>query len=92
VTADSKACIQGVSKARSLDVAVKAAGRIYAARRLDQAMILCALVAALPLGVKMVLTGNGTQFADLPTNGSCPPAMRPHPCGRAYQTGGMDSS
>ena len=47
---------------------------------------LAALVAAVPYKIKIVLTDNGIQFADLPKNRSKPTAMwRGHPFDRACQ-------
>ncbi len=50
-----------------------------------------ALVAAVPYKVKIVLTDNGIQFADLPKNWSGPTAMwRGHPFDRACQAHGIE--
>jgi hypothetical protein len=49
-----------------------------------------ALVAAVPYWIKIVLTDNGIQFADLPKNRSGPTAMwRGHPFDRACQAHGI---
>ncbi|MBK3746232.1 IS481 family transposase, partial [Paraburkholderia aspalathi] len=50
-----------------------------------------ALVSAVPYRIEIVLTDNGTQFADLPKNRSGPTAMwRGHPFDRACQTHGIE--
>ncbi len=50
-----------------------------------------ALVAAVPYRIKIVLTDNGIQFADLPKNRSGPTARwRGHSFDRACQTNGIE--
>ena len=71
-------------------VAIDRASKFAVARLVDKAntqtarLFLEAVVAAVPYRVEIVLTDNGSQFADLPKNRSGPTArLRGHPFDRA---------
>ena len=71
-------------------VAIDRASKFAVARLVDKAntqtarLFLEAVVAAVPYRVEIVLTDNGSQFADLPNNRSGPTArLRGHPFDRA---------
>lgn len=80
-----------------LFVAIDRTSKIAFARLLEKAdtktavTFLDALVEAIPYKIKVVLTGNGIQFADLPKNRKGPTAMlRRHPFLRACERQGIE--